>query len=149
MDRGEIMGQEDFYHRLRERVREWARSEQGKNSKWAEYVLLVPDFFHLICKLALDDEVGSKDKAKLAVVIAYFVSPADAIPEGLVGPIGYVDDLALTAYVLNQMVQNNPEPVKRNWAGEEDVIAQIKEILRVADEMLGSGLWQKIKSMFN
>lgn len=135
----------DFYQSLRNKIKEWEHKE-GANHKWAEYILLAPDFFHLLCKLALEKEVPIKEKAKIAGAIAYFVSPVDVIPEGLVGPVGFVDDVALAAYVLNSIINScDEEIVVKHWAGEQNLLDLIKEILKVADEMVGSGLWRKIK----
>ncbi len=139
---------EDFYQRLRRNLRDWAETEAGKNYKYAEYLLLVPDFFHLLCKLALDKDVPAKEKAKLAGAIVYFVSPMDVIPEALVGPVGYIDDLALSAYVLNGIInKTDPEIVLKHWAGEGDILALIKRVLEKADEMVGGGLWKKLKGL--
>ncbi|SDK65581.1 YkvA family protein [Microbulbifer yueqingensis] len=136
----------DFYVEMRRKVKDWAESDKAKESPWVEYILLVPDFFHLLCKLALDPDVPTRSKAKLAGAIAYFVSPIDFIPEAVLGPVGYIDDLALSAYVLNDIVNENPELAERHWAGEVELLATIREILEAADEMVGSGLWQKIKA---
>ena len=138
----------DFYHELRGKFKAWIQSDEGKDHKWSEYLLAAPDLFHLLCKLSIDKDVPIKEKAKLAGAIAYFVSPIDLIPEALVGPIGYVDDISLAAYVLNQIVNNtDPEVIKRHWAGEGDVLELIQRILEKADEMIGSGLWNKLKNM--
>src|SRR5688500_12387972 len=135
----------DLYQSLRTKIRKWIRTD-GKSSKWAEYILIAPDLLHLLCRLSVDKEVPLQHRAKLAVVIAYFVSPFDLIPEGIFGPIGYVDDVALAAYVLHAIVNNtNPEVVKKHWSGEGDILELIKEILKVANEMVGSGLWEKLK----
>lgn len=137
----------DFYQDLRRTIREWFE-QGGKNTKWAEYIMAAPDFLHLLCKLTIDRDVPVKEKAKLGAAIAYFVSPIDLVPEAIAGPVGYVDDVALAAYVLNSIVNNsNPEVVKRHWAGEGDVLELIQEILRVADEMVGSGLWKRLKGL--
>lgn len=137
----------DFYQTLRRKIKEWEKKE-GVNHKWAEYILLAPDFFHLLCKLAIDKEVPTKEKAMLAGALAYFVSPIDLIPEGIIGPAGYVDDIALTAFVLNSIISNcDEEIVLKHWAGEEDLLGMIKRILKVADEMVGSGVWKKAKRL--
>ena len=139
----------DFYQLLRVKIKDWLKSEDGSTNKWAEYIMLAPDLFHLLCKLTVDKEVFVSDKAKLAGAIAYFVSPLDIIPEGLLGPAGYVDDIALAAYVLNSIINNtSPEVVRKHWAGEGDVLEVVKSILKYADQMVGSGLWSKIKKMF-
>ena len=139
-------GHEDFYQELRTRIRKWLQSRQGAESKWAEYVLFAPDLFHLLCKLALDKQVPAAEKSKLAVALAYFVAPIDVLPEILLGPIGFIDDIALAAYVLNSLFNNtNPDIIRKHWAGEEDILEVIRRILKSADEMVGSGLWKKVK----
>ena len=139
--------QKDFYEKLRNNISEWLK-EKGKDHEFGEYLMFAPDLFHLLCKLSFDKEVPAKEKAKLATAIAYFVSPADLIPEAFSGPAGYVDDIALAAYVLNNIINNiDPEIVKKHWAGDEEILEVIKHILEVADEMVGSGLWGKIKNM--
>lgn len=140
---------DDFYKKLRVKLRKWAESSDGKQNKWAEYILAAPDLFHLLCKLALDKDVSAKEKAKLAVAIAYFVSPVDLMPEALLGPAGYADDVVLAAYVLKGVINSTPkEIVDRHWAGDGDVLEVIQHILEVADEMLGSGLVGKLKGLF-
>lgn len=141
------MDKEDFYQKLRSRVKEWAVRE-GKDSKALKYVLLAPDFFHLLCKLMFDPRVPRSEKAKVGGAIAYFVSPIDVVPEGLIGPVGYVDDVALAAYVLNSVLKSvGPEVLEDHWAGDGDVLQNIQEILRLADEIIGSGMWKKVKNL--
>lgn len=141
------MAEEDFYQSFRKKIREWLKAD-GKSSKWAEYLIFAPDLFHVLCKLSIDNDVPVKEKAKLAAAIAYFVSPLDLVPEAIVGPIGYVDDIALAAYVLNSIINNSdPAIVRRHWAGDIDVLELIQQILHVADEMVGSGLWHKLKGL--
>ena len=138
----------DFYQDLRAKFKTWIQTKEGKDHKWSEYLLAAPDLFHLLCKLSIDKDVPVKEKAKLAGVIAYFVSPIDLVPEAIVGPIGYIDDISLAAYVLNQIVnKTDPEIIQRHWAGEGDVLELIQRILEKADEMIGSGLWAKLKNM--
>lgn len=139
------MDKNDFYQRLRERVNTWAARE-GKDSTVLRYVLMAPDFFHLLCKLLLDHRVPGGEKAKIGAAVVYFISPLDVIPEGLIGPAGYVDDIALAAYVLNSIVKSvDPEVLKEHWAGDGDVLKNVREILNVADELVGSGMWKRIK----
>jgi len=141
------MDKNDFYQRLRERVNTWAARE-GKDSTVLRYVLMAPDFFHLLCKLLLDPRVPGREKAKIGAAVAYFISPLDVIPEALVGPAGYVDDVALAAYVLNSIVNSvDPGVLNEHWAGEGDVLNQVREILKVADGLIGSGMWKRIKGL--
>ena len=144
----------DFYQRLRSRTREWLSSEDGSTNRWGEYLMFAPDLFHLLCKLAMDREVPVKERAKLAAAIAYFVSPFDLIPEALVGFIGFADDIALAAYVLNSLVNRcDPELLRKHWAGEEDVLDLVQRILKVGERVVGKGgvgksAFKKVKKMF-
>lgn len=148
MENNTPMQEGDFYQKLREKFRKWASSKEGKTNKWTEYLLFAPDLFHLLCKLSIDKNVPAKQKAKLAGAIAYFVCPIDLIPEAIVGPVGYIDDIALAAYVLDSIInKTGPSVVKKHWAGDQDVLEVIQHILEVADEMVGSGLWKKLKKV--
>jgi uncharacterized membrane protein YkvA (DUF1232 family) len=139
----------DFYQKLRAQIMSWLSKKNNRNQRWAEYILLAPDLFHLLCKLMLEAEVPPAKKIKLAAVIAYFISPLDFFPEGFFGPVGYLDDIALTAYVLNDLINEiDPQIVSRHWAGEGDILKLLKTILLNSDKMLGSGLWKKIRKKF-
>jgi uncharacterized membrane protein YkvA (DUF1232 family) len=134
----------DFYRRLRRRLTEWMRTG-GRRHRWAEWVLAGPDLFHLLCRLTLDRAVPAAEKAKLAIAIAYFVSPFDLLPEALTGPAGYVDDVALAAYVLHSVLQATDATVlRRHWAGERDVLEVIRRILGVAQRMVGKRRWGRL-----
>ena len=62
---------------------------------------------------------------------------------------GYIDDVVMAAFVLNGFINNtNPEIVRRHWAGDKDILNLIQQILKVADEMVGNGLWAKIRKAF-
>jgi uncharacterized membrane protein YkvA (DUF1232 family) len=137
---------QDFYIKLRKKIEKYLREH---DNKYADYLLLAPDLFHLLVKLSLDDRVPTEKKAKFALVIAYFISPLDLLPELLLGPLGYLDDIALTAYVINQYINDTDSSVVRElWAGDQDILSTLKNIISTADKMVGSGLWKKIRSRF-
>lgn len=140
----------DFYHMLRRRIRRWLKSEDGKNSRWAEYLLAAPDLFHLLCRLALDKDVPTAHKARVAGAMAYFISPIDLIPDLLFGPVGFLDDIAMAAFVLNGIVNDvDPAIVRKHWAGDQDVLQLIQRIVNSADEMVGKGLAHKLKGLLS
>ncbi len=144
--------QKDFYNKLRDKVSKWFEKNSDKKPEYANYILLVPDFFYLLVKLTLDKRVSAIDKAKFAGVIAYFFSPIDFMPEALLGPLGYLDDLILTCYVLNLYINqqeeaNNPV-VKDLWPGDQDVLNTIQSVLHNADKWIGSGVLKKIKGVY-
>ena len=138
----------DYYQRLRGQIRDWLSSDKGKTHQWSEYLLVAPDLFHLLWKLSTDLDVSAQDKVKLAGALAYFISPIDLIPEAIVGPVGYLDDIALAAYVLHGIVNHtDPEVLRRHWAGDDDVLVAIRRVLAVADRMVGAGVWNKLKRL--
>ncbi|MFC2083635.1 YkvA family protein [Bacteroidota bacterium] len=140
----------DFYMRIRKDIKKWVDKNVGKDSKWSGYILLAPDIFHLLCKLVVDENVPKSKKVKLAAAIAYFISPIDFLPEALIGPIGYLDDILVAAFVLNDIVNDvDPQIILRHWAGEQDILYIIKNVLGNANQMLGGGLWKKIKNRFS
>ena len=62
------------------------------------------------------------------------------------GPVGYVDDLVLAAYVLNSLLKKaGKDIIREHWAGDGDVIALIEKILNKADELVGSGVLRRIR----
>lgn len=134
---------DDFYKKIRKQISGFL---EKKNFKYAEILLLAPDFFHLLVKLSMDKRIPSDKKLKFVVGIAYFIMPFDFFPEAILGPIGYMDDIAVAAYILNDYINNNsPDIVYEHWAGEGDLLASIQNILTVADNFLGKGLWDRIK----
>lgn len=139
-----------IYERIRARIEKWARSKNGRNSRWVDQLLALPDFVRLLFGLSLDPDVPVKHKAALGMVLAYILSPIDIVPEALFGPAGYVDDLALVAYCINQLVNHvDPRLVLRHWYGRPDLLKFCRHIIAVADEMIGEGLWRKVKRFAN
>jgi uncharacterized membrane protein YkvA (DUF1232 family) len=138
--------QKDFYYKLRAKINAYLEKH---DTPYADYLLLAPDLFHLLVKLSLDKRVPSEKKVKFAAVITYFISPIDFMPEMLLGPVGYFDDIALTAYVINQYINETDAAIVRElWAGDQDVLTVIKNIIAAADKLIGSGLWKKIRRVF-
>ncbi len=139
-----IRESESFYRMLRSRMATWLAGK-GKSSKWADLLMLAPDLFYTMVCLLGDDRVSAGQKAKLVAAIGYFISPVDLIPEGVVGPVGYLDDIVLAAYVLDQMLNGTDEQVVRDcWPGtDEDILEVLKKVLEVARH-LPMGVWNKL-----
>jgi uncharacterized membrane protein YkvA (DUF1232 family) len=137
---------EDFYQALRARIAEWL-ANKGKGFRHAQILLLAPDLFHLLTRLMLDRRIPVVEKAALGAALAYFVSPIDLLPEAFLGPAGYVDDVALAAYALHRLINaGHGEVAKELWAGDGDLLDAIQQVLEVADQALGSGLWERLKN---
>jgi len=139
----------DFYRELRQRIHRWAE-DKGKDYQYLEYLLLLPDFFYLLLRLLMDERVPFKEKARLGLVVAYIISPVDIIPEGLLGPVGYADDLVLAVWTTNRLLKSVPkEVILENWPSDKDLFQALEQVLKIADQWLGSGAYQKLKKFFN
>ena len=138
--------QKDFYIQLRTRIHTYL---QKNNSRYTDILLLAPDLFHLLVKLSIDKRVPAEKKVKFLAVITYFILPLDFLPELILGAIGYLDDIALSAFILNKYINEvDAGVVREHWAGNQDILTVIKNVLLTADRTIGSGLWRKIWSKF-
>ena len=141
----ESQGAPDLYQHMRKRIRAWLE-KKGSAYRYADVLLVGPDLLHLLSKLALDRRVSLEDKAKIAGAIAYFASPIDLMPEAFTGPVGYLDDIALAAYVLRAFVgAGHSDIAKEHWAGDQDLLQVLQRVLSVADAALSAGVWQRLK----
>jgi uncharacterized membrane protein YkvA (DUF1232 family) len=137
-----------FYDRIRKSIQETIERKSGVLGKTAEFLLLVPDVFILLWRLANDRRVTGKDKVLVGSAIAYYILPFDFIPEALVGPVGYIDDLILGVYVLNKVLTStDAEVVREHWSGSEDVLHMIQRVLNAADSLVASDVLAKLKKM--
>ncbi|HHS13329.1 MAG TPA: DUF1232 domain-containing protein [bacterium] len=135
----------DFYQRLRRRINTWSREHHQGRFPWGEWLLTAPDLFHLLVRLGADPRVSWKHKARLAAAVTYFVSPLDFLPEMILGPIGFLDDVVLAAMVLNGIInETDPSLVEEHWAGEGDILKTVRAILLEADQMLGRGMVRRL-----
>ncbi|HEV2720500.1 MAG TPA: DUF1232 domain-containing protein [Thermoanaerobaculia bacterium] len=138
-----------FYDRVRTAIHEYVeRKGGGALGKTAEFLLLVPDVFILLWRLFTDGRVGGKDKVLLGSAIAYYIFPFDIIPEAIVGPIGYLDDLVFGVYVLNKVLKDtDPSILRQHWSGSSDVLDSIQRVLNAADSLVGKEFLGRIKKM--
>jgi len=137
-----------FYDRIRGSIQRYIDRKGGALGKTAEYLLLVPDVFILLWRMANDKRVAGKEKVLLVSGIAYFVFPFDLIPEGLLGPVGYLDDLIFGVFVLNKLLTSvDVEVLREHWSGSEDVLQMIHRVVSAADQLVGSDLVGRLKRM--
>lgn len=140
----------DLYQALRGQLRQELYRQNGLVNELSEYLLFGPDLSHLLVRLTLDPEVPVREKAKLGFAIAYYVSPVNLLPTMVLGPVGFIDDLAIAAYVLHSLInQTDPMIVRRHWAGTVDILTLVQNIVAIADRMMGGGFLRKMESVLN
>ena len=54
----------------------------------------------------------------------------DILPEALLGPMGFLDDLVFGVFVLNRILrETDPSILREHWSGSEDLLASIQRVL--------------------
>jgi uncharacterized membrane protein YkvA (DUF1232 family) len=131
-----------FYDRLRLRVLETVERRGGRLSEDVVIaLLLVPDVFILLVRLAFDREVPRRARLLIGGALAYFISPFDLLPEAILGPIGYLDDLVVAVAVLTQVFTGDLEPyARKHWTGRQDLHTVLHDIGSAAGSLLGPAL---------
>jgi uncharacterized membrane protein YkvA (DUF1232 family) len=107
--------------------------------EFKELIQQAPALYRLMTKLLDDRALPSRMSPLVIAAIAYFILPEDIIPEDKFGPVGYVDDIYLCAFVANEVMKaaGTQEILTRNWDGNTPVVALIMEILEREQELIG------------
>ena len=135
-----------FYDRMRAAIRGYLEKKGTLAGNTGEYLLLAPDVFVLLWRLISDSRVNAKNKVMLGSGLAYYFFPLDIMPEGFLGPIGYIDDLVFGVYLLNKLLADtDPEILREHWSGRDDILDTIRNVLNAADNLVGSDILGKIK----
>jgi len=139
---------ERFYDRLRHRIHDYLEGRGRLASKSGEFLMMAPDFFILLWRLANDPRVSGKNKVLLGSGLAYYFFPLDIVPELLLGPIGFLDDLVFGVYMLNKMLSDtSAEILREHWSGDEDVLKVIQRVLTSADNLVEGDLLGRLKKL--
>jgi len=135
-----------FYDRMRENIRKYLDDKGSVAGSTGEYLLLAPDVFVLLWRLINDKRVNAKNKVMLGSGLAYYLFPLDIMPEGILGPIGYLDDLVFAVYLLNKlMTDTDVEILREHWSGRDDVLDTIRKVLGAADNLVSSEILSRFK----
>lgn len=142
-----------FYDRLREKILHAIEKREGKRgAKLTEgavrALLLVPDVFILLVRLALDKNIPGSTRALVGGALAYFILPIDLLPEAILGGAGFMDDLVLATAVLAQAFGGDLEPyARKHWSGSEDLRVVIRDISETAQSLLGQNLYGRLRKL--
>lgn len=137
---------DDFYIKLRKKVRNYL-AKNPDLKKGSEVLLFAPDLFYMLIGLLRDPEVPKKFKKLILLAITYYIAPIDLMPEMILGPIGFLDDTVLAAYIIHGLMNHVPEAVMdKHWPGEVKLLDALRRILNSADKVLGSTIWKKLQN---
>ena len=111
----------------------------GYEGEFSEIIRQAPALYRMMTKL-LDDPALPRSISPLVIAaIAYFILPEDIIPEDKFGPVGYIDDIYLCAFVANEVIaaSGSPDILVRTWDGNIPVVELVAEILDREKELIG------------
>ncbi len=109
------------------------------SGKFSNIIHQAPAFYRLMVRLLDDRDLPKQVSQQVIAAIAYFILPADVIPEDEYGALGYIDDIFLCALVADQVMKEtgSEDILIRNWDGERPIIPLIREILEREKELIG------------
>jgi uncharacterized membrane protein YkvA (DUF1232 family) len=97
-----------------------------------------PALYRLLTHLLDDSRVTGHARPLVAAAIAYFILPADVIPEEIYGPYGYADDIWLCAWVADAVRRDlGEEIIMESWDGECPLPELVREILDKEQDLIG------------
>jgi Uncharacterized conserved protein len=145
-----IIKREDKYSKVRANIED---KVPDKFEKIKEYIFILPDILALFYRLLKDERVPLKIKLMLGGVIAYLASPIELLPD-FIPFIGEIDNIAISVYVLNKIINEVPENIiLENWQGEINIIEKVKEIIEYINKIAGgtnvSKLIKTVKNAIN
>lgn len=143
--------QEKVVPKLKNKVLNWLKEHGGGlTEEIADLIMVLPDLLLLLIKLMKDERVPAELKLKIALAVAYVLSPVDLIPEALGSILGFVDDTLAMAVLIAGLVEEIPnEVIRDNWAGRSDILELIIKGKDLLSKMLPANIAEKLISLFS
>jgi len=124
-----------IYDRLRARI---ASMGPGSRPGLVDLLFFLPDLVVLLFRLAQDPRVPIGDKAVAIAGVGYALSPIDLIPDFVLGPIGFLDDLIVAAAAVSRVINHvHPDLVKAHWPGHTDLLEVLRRITSWSERVVG------------
>ncbi len=121
----------EYVKTLREQV-------AGYAGIWKEVIALAPSYARLMFNLLRNPRLAPRHRLWVDAAIAYLVSSDDVIPEGKLGPYGYVDDIFCCAYVAHRVARDlGWEALEEEWTGRGTAREESERVLAREQELLG------------
>ncbi len=137
---------DSFRHRLERRVEDWLASEEARAFPAAFLYAHLPDLFVALAGVALDPRVPARERAAVLSALKYIVAPFDLIPEGVVGPSGFRDDLVLAAMVVDHLTcRGFADVLQEHWKGTSNLSGVVREILEAGRHLVGAEICERLR----
>jgi uncharacterized membrane protein YkvA (DUF1232 family) len=104
-----------------------------------DLIFQAPALYRLLVSLLDDPRLPLRLRPLVIAAIAYFILPADIIPEEIEGPYGYVDDIFLCAFMADRIGKEigSYDILADNWDGESPLLPLIEDILAQEEVLIG------------
>ncbi|MBN1890451.1 MAG: DUF1232 domain-containing protein [Thermoflexales bacterium] len=103
-----------------------------------DLIYQAPALYRLMVQLLDDKRLPGRLRPLIACTVAYFILPADVIPEDIHGPYGYADDIWLCAWAAGVVRREVGDDVlTENWDGEAPLIELLQDILAREADLIG------------
>jgi len=130
----------DLLARASEKVDEAEARDNIKNVM--NVISFLPSILNLAVNLALDPRVPFMKKFQIGVIVAYMISPGEALLDALAGPVAMLDDAVLTLYIVflvAQLIGSLGEDVIRdNWIGDPGHADELVKAAKSLGKFLGT-----------
>lgn len=131
--------------RLRIRLSGLSAGDGGEPYPYAHHLGQLPDLVELVADLAVDDRVPQARRRLLVAALVYVMSPGDLLPESIVGPVGFADDLVVVALAAGAILRGGPAEVARDlWRGDGELEAVLRGIVADGEAMVGPTVWSRL-----
>jgi uncharacterized membrane protein YkvA (DUF1232 family) len=104
-----------------------------------DLIYQAPALYRLMVQLLDDKRLPGRLRPLIACTVAYFILPADVIPEDIHGPYGYADDIWLCAWAASVVRREvgSDDVLTENWDGEAPLIELLQDILAREADLIG------------
>lgn len=103
-----------------------------------DLIFQAPAFYRLLVRLLDDSRLPNRLRPLVLSAVAYFILPADIVPEDIHGPYGYADDIFLCAFVADKVRSelSSDAVLTENWEGEGEIIPLIADVLAAEVDLI-------------
>jgi len=106
------------------------------DGEYKEILKKIPVYFNALQKLYASEELTWEAKFKINSCFSYFAIPVDLIPDD--NPEGYLDDLFVCVYVLNELILEYSHLIK----DETIEIGGVSHVLNEVERILGEKIFE-------
>ena len=102
-----------------------------KGLRAADAARLMPDVLRLTRALARDRALPRRVRMRIWILLAWLVSPIDAIPD-VIPVIGFADDIIITYFVLRSVARAvGNDVLAQHWRGSPEGLVALERLLRL------------------